>query len=231
MVQKPADWHIAPTLRGLRGGSAHGATITVTGSFEVSSPGNSANGSIVLGDSFNFTLVIDGSVAGIEPTNPAPFSSFEFENFVTSLTISRDPGNVGFYDPGSFTLISSTAVAGGNENADAIFMRIALGGMAPISDDDEVAGFFLQLGALSGAVFDTTQPENTTLEDFWRFPTTLADYPYQNVGAFLGPDFTSSEAVGLISAVTVVPEPGLATMLVGAGVLGVFIRRRRSQRK
>ncbi len=209
----------------LGGGDAQGVTITVSGSFEITEINTSLGpGQIVEGDRFNFTLTMDGSVQG-DGQPRFPQAKYTFEDVVTSAIVTRDPGNTGIFDPGFLSLIGSEASGITSDTIDAFGINAYFDGFGPIEGESQFA-LLIMISASVGTAFDPARPVDTSLEDYWRTPSSLEDYDGTELYAALGRPYTSDTRGTYSSLAVAIPEPGTVTMLMGASVLGALVRRR-----
>lgn len=210
----------------LAGGSANGATITVSGSFQITAIDTSLGpGQVAVGDRFSFTLMLDGAVlGGGQPNFPA--TDYVFKNVVTTAVITRDPNNTGVFNPGSLSLVGGEIECVLSDTQQAVGITAFFSGFGPIEGEERFA-LSAVLIASAGTFLDGTRPPNTSLQDLWSIPTSL-----ENLDALsyttLGRTYRS-DTTGTFSTLVAIPEPGAVTMLLGSGVAALLSRRRSFQ--
>ena len=194
------------------------ASITVTGTFNISQVDAALNSAFKPGDVFDFTWELDGSVV-----DSYSAADLDFEDAILSAHFTRRAGNQGAYDPGFGGNVTYSFIAGSTTANQYFEVLIEIDGL-PLVAGEGIYGVHGEFESTNGGFFKSGLPNTgTTLAQALNGPLTLGDVS-QSYLAFTA--LSEDEARGSITSL--VPEPGGGIITCQAALVFLLRRRRRT---
>jgi len=201
--------------------SAHSAIITFEGDVTINHIEWGDSADLVLGDTFYFELSYDDSA-----TNTSSSTTIgRFDSSVTHLSLTRDPGNVGAWDPEVGILNANPGNISTFEDGDRMGFDTSGTGIPAI--DGESIGSFSFFFRLADSI--TVDGTGETLND--QFGGMIPDYSNASTASLALDRNDALMAFAAVNVTSTVPEPSSALSFLGGSLAcGLFSRRRKSHR-